>query len=177
MKSFILAGVLIVSAAQINSQAMAMTMTTTTQLQSYPGIFYATALAGAQPTGGSCANFSGHWKGICSTNGLAKSESVTITQIGCDYLSMDRLFFAIGGSRSEAHTIPSADGTVTTLAVSALNWNEDRASLNSLTDIKIDKAGVGTTYVDRVVGGARLTGGHLYSWLKGSNFQTVCDFQ
>jgi hypothetical protein len=133
-----------------------------------------TAAPAAAPA---CADFSGTWNGVCTTTGQApKADSFVIKQLGCSALYIDRDFYSIGGARTETHAIPMPDGDVYSAAVTYVNWNADRSGMISVTDVKIDKVGVGTTYADRIYGASSLVGGKLISDIKGTGWATHCEF-
>jgi hypothetical protein len=137
----------------------------------------------ARPTSGAtqCPDFSGNWKGTCKLNvGEPYAYQTVVKQIGCDSIYANDNFYAIGGQRSEGHLIPKADGDLTSMAITHLNWDANwdapRSALVSKTDVAVTKAGVGLIYTDVVYGSTSLVNGRLITYAKGQNFESHCEF-
>jgi len=77
-----------------------------------------------------CANFSGKWRGTCTTqdqNGASSSytDEMTIEQKDCDELTSNDQTLQIGGTHEESNTGPKAYDHYTL----AMDWNSDKSGL------------------------------------------------
>ena len=102
-----------------------------------------------------CADFSGTWEGSCKVGGQVIQNAQTISQNGCDSVTMGNDLIVINGLKSENLTLPMGAKGVLALAVTqSAQWE------TSGTELAIRYNGFLSTVHDRqqveVKGAARL---------------------
>ena len=80
-------------------------------------------LSKAHHAKGECSDFTGHWKGQCTNSDSQKgtnSDTVTIEQQGCDYISLESNTFSFGGAYTIGQTQASG---FTYVGQAYVDWN------------------------------------------------------
>lgn len=78
-----------------------------------------------------CADFSGHWKGVCTTEGQSpKAEYSIIQQTGCDLIVSNSQPIFVGGTTDASHAFTMAGKNYTSGYTLAADWNDDKSKIS-----------------------------------------------
>ncbi len=119
-----------------------------------------------------CADFSGSWRGTCTTNGQTATDVMIVTQSGCESMNLGGQNVVVGGTTNESHV--ESDLTTTTIISAA--WKQSKTELaGKLIIIQLRKGESGQKYA-QLDTSVKLDGTRLLVTARGQDIDASCSY-
>ncbi|MDZ4662469.1 MAG: hypothetical protein SGJ18_12725 [Pseudomonadota bacterium] len=121
----------------------------------------------------SCPNFSGHWKGQCTTAGEVSEESLLIDQAECSVIGIQNHYYVIGGRQTVIDTFTSEGAEYESVVSTKVDVTDDQQGLQAAVAITISRDG---EIFDEDMVGASMTFSdkQLVYFAKSKDSETSC---